>query len=144
LNLKFSLVSKLNTSQIKLKTQQGTTRRLLRAGLLVEREAKKLLLKGGGRAGPPQVKAEKYYYGEPKEEWVRASAEGDPPNVQTGDLRDSIKTEMRGLFTVVVGPSVFYGKFLEFGTRLMAARPFMRPALRNARKEIPKLFKGIL
>jgi HK97 gp10 family phage protein len=144
LKVKFSVVSKLNTAKVQLKTQAGTTKRLERAGLLVEREAKKLVAKGGGRASPPQVKGETYYYGDPKNKWVRASKEGRPPNVQTGDLRNSIRTERAGLFAVIVGPSVFYGKFLECGTRLMAARPFMRPALAKAKKELPQLFKGLL
>jgi len=49
--------------------------------------------------------------------------------VDTGTLRRSITTVMsNGGLTGVVGPSVFYGKFIEFGTRRMGARPFMRPA----------------
>lgn len=40
--------------------------------------------------------------------------------------------------SVIVGPTVFYGKFVEDGTEKMEARPFMVPALRKAQ---PK-FKG--
>lgn len=49
--------------------------------------------------------------------------------VDTGTLRRSIHSifengGLRGL----VGPSVDYGKYVEFGTRRMSARPYMRPA----------------
>lgn len=47
----------------------------------------------------------------------------------------------------VVGFASFYAKFLERGTRKMAARPFMRPALDSlknelARKIVAKLREG--
>lgn len=59
---------------------------------------------------------------------VEAKAKGYVP-VRTGTLRRSIHTVLsnRGL-TATVGPSVLYGKFVEFGTRRMGARPYMRPA----------------
>lgn len=34
------------------------------------------------------------------------------------------------------GITVFYGKFVEFGTSKMAAQPFMRPAYDEAEKEV--------
>jgi HK97 gp10 family phage protein len=55
--------------------------------------------------------------------------------VDTGTLRRSIHTVMsNGGLTGTVGPSVLYGKFVEFGTRRMGARPYMRPA---AEKQLP-------
>lgn len=59
---------------------------------------------------------------------VEARAKAKAP-VRTGTLRRSIHSVFenggqRGL----VGPSVLYGKFVEFGTRRMGARPYMRPA----------------
>lgn len=58
--------------------------------------------------------------------------------VRTGHLRDTIEvvtdsTKGGGVKAarVLVGPDQnagFYGDFVEFGTRRMAARPFMRPA----------------
>jgi len=60
----------------------------------------------------------------------RASAPGQPPAVDTGRLWSSITADFRddGL-TGEVGPTVFYGKYLELGTSRMAPRPFMEPAL---------------
>lgn len=59
---------------------------------------------------------------------VEARAKAKAP-VKTGTLRRSIHSVFsNGGLTGIVGPSVEYGKFVEFGTRRMGARPFMRPA----------------
>lgn len=48
--------------------------------------------------------------------------------VRTGRLRGSIHTEFPSETSAVVGPSVEYGIYVEFGSRGRGARPFMRPA----------------
>lgn len=49
--------------------------------------------------------------------------------VKTGTLRRSIHSVFEnGGLRGLVGPSVLYGKFVEFGTRRMGARPYLRPA----------------
>ena len=59
---------------------------------------------------------------------IEARAKAKAP-VRTGTLRRSIASVFsNGGLTGKVGPSVFYGRFIEFGTRRMGARPFMRPA----------------
>lgn len=58
---------------------------------------------------------------------IQAKAQGAAP-VLTGTLRRSITTQFPSDLSAVVGPSVLYGKFVEFGTRRMGARPYMRPA----------------
>lgn len=64
------------------------------------------------------------------------SAPGEGPGVITGRLRNSI-TWRPGVDSVSpyvdIGTNVFYAPFLELGTRKMAARPFLRPALESAR-----------
>jgi len=61
--------------------------------------------------------------------------------VKTGTLRRSIHTVIsNGGLTGIVGPSVLYGKFVEFGTRRMGARPYMRPA---AEKQLPAFAAAI-
>ena len=60
--------------------------------------------------------------------------------VDVGTLRDSwtaVKLQ-RGL--VRIGSPVEYGTYHEFGTRYMAARPFLRPALFEHKAEIRKAF----
>lgn len=55
---------------------------------------------------------------------------GSPPGVDTGNLKNSIVAVRRGADWVVqVGAD--YGADLEYGTRKMGARPFVRPAVRR-------------
>lgn len=61
--------------------------------------------------------------------------------VDTGTLRRSIHSVFEnGGLRGIVGPSVLYGKFVEFGTRRMGARPYMRPA---AERQLPKFTAAI-
>jgi len=48
--------------------------------------------------------------------------------VRTGNLRNSIHTWVEGPRQVAVGTFVHYAPYVEFGTRRMAARPYLRPA----------------
>lgn len=61
--------------------------------------------------------------------------------VKTGTLRRSIHSVFsNGGLTGIVGPSAFYGKFIEFGVRNRAARPYMRPA---AEAVLPKFAAAV-
>jgi len=62
----------------------------------------------------------------------RASAKGEPPATDTGRLVGSITQERTGVAEAEVGSTVDYSKFLEFGTRDMDERPWLRPALKKA------------
>lgn len=76
----------------------------------------------------------------------QASAPGDPPARLTGALMESIQVVNFDEQQLVaqVGPSprtkAFedrpYPHFLEFGTRFMSPRPFMRPALESFRRSL--------
>jgi HK97 gp10 family phage protein len=63
----------------------------------------------------------------------QASAPGQPPATDTGRLLNSIGhtvgSDADGLYADV-SARVAYAVFLELGTRYMAPRPFLRPALR--------------
>lgn len=63
----------------------------------------------------------------------RASAPGDSPAVDSGRLRASIGVQKRGEGHYRVGTNVEYAPLLEFGTRKMAPRPFMRPAVEKVK-----------
>ncbi|MET3507036.1 HK97-gp10 family putative phage morphogenesis protein [Halalkalibacter oceani] len=58
--------------------------------------------------------------------------------VRTGTLKGSIAVSDPANGEVEVGPSDkgFYGRFLEFGTRKMRARPFMGPAFEQSKSKI--------
>ena len=64
---------------------------------------------------------------------VRDEARAKAP-VKTGNLKRKIRTRERSeqdgnmRFAVEVPRSAFYGRFLEYGTSKMAAKPFLRPA----------------
>lgn len=109
----------------------------------------------------------KYYRTKAKKEhW--SSKPGDAPHVDTGRLRASITwaisegaqqgDQVRGSaatqddavgrpdheanrIIAVIGTNVKYAKPLEFGTRHMSARPFLRPALEKARAKIKWLYE---
>lgn len=58
-----------------------------------------------------------------------ASSPGQPPAIATSDLFKSIKTSIEGKGDEIigkVGTDLEYGKYLEFGTKKMAARPWLK------------------
>lgn len=57
----------------------------------------------------------------------QASAAGEYPKTQTGALVASIQKSLLPL-AVTVGTSLDHGRYLEFGTSRMAARPWLRPS----------------
>ena len=60
--------------------------------------------------------------------------------VRTGALRDSIVAEMTGALTATAGTPITYAIYQEFGTRFMAAHPFLIPATDQVRGIIESLF----
>lgn len=75
----------------------------------------------------------------------RASAPGEPPAVDSGTLLNSISTLPGGTeFEAVVTVGAEYGAYLEFGTRRMDPRPYVRPALEKARRALENDILGIV
>ncbi len=75
---------------------------------------------------------------------VMVSRPGDPPNSDTGRLVRSIKARkisLREAAAGIFGQDAPYGKWLEFGTHKMEARPWLRPAFHNSRKIIEEKLK---
>ncbi len=102
--------------------QKAVERGLAAWGLLITSEAKRLIL-----TGPKTGKM----YGS-----HRASAPGEPPANDTGRLVGSIRWEFTGsrlAIRVVAGTE--YASFLEFGTSIMAPRPFLRRAIRETEEQ---------
>lgn len=63
---------------------------------------------------------------------------------QTGTTKRSIKmtTVDKGM-TVEVGPTTEYSGYLEYGTRYMAAQPFVKPSLDEQEKQFERDFKKL-
>ena len=76
------------------------------------------------------------------------SKPGETPAIQTATLKRSIGHAEEG-FVSRVGPrkplggvGLKYARMLEFGTRRMRARPFMRPAVHRERSTIGLILAG--
>jgi HK97 gp10 family phage protein len=85
--------------------------------------------------GTPQVRYD------PKRT-VNVSAPGDPPNTDTGRLVQSIQMNfLNDGLTGQVGTNLLYGKYLEFGTTKMRARPWLAPAVAQVTEDLKDIFK---
>lgn len=56
-------------------------------------------------------------------------------SVQTGNLRSSLTYKVKG-DVVSVGTNVSYAPYVEYGTYKSAAKPYLRPALDQNRREL--------
>jgi len=73
------------------------------------------------------------------------SAAGEYPHKQMGHLRRNIQSQFdRATVTARVGTNVLYGKFLETGTRKMAARPWLSNAIRDFSSNVRAVLEGSL
>lgn len=71
----------------------------------------------------------------------QASAPGESPASDTGDLMRSIYHEQIAPLTATVGSRLAYALYLEYGTRRgLEQRPFFRPAVEAIR---PKFYKAL-
>ena len=87
----------------------------------------------------------------------RASAPGFPPAVNTNRLRGSWTIAIKqgkellpgynlrvirgkGMLGFELGSNVPYAPMLEFGTRRMKARPYIKPSILSVQKRIPRFF----
>lgn len=89
----------------------------------------------------------------------RASAPGFPPAVNTNRLRGSWSVAIKsgkdllpgynmrvirkpGMLGYELGSSVVYAPFLEFGTRRMKKRPYLKPSMDIVAKALPSIFRA--
>ena len=73
------------------------------------------------------------------------SSPGDPPGVDTGNLRNSINVQrVKQLVRSINTGAVEYAIYLEYGTSRMAARPYMRPMRMWLEGEQGRVFRGFL
>jgi phage gpG-like protein len=74
----------------------------------------------------------------------QASAPGEAPAVDLGQLINSIQIRDESDLTSVVGTNVEYATALEYGTRKMAPRPVWRPVAERLRKPFVDAITQIL
>lgn len=74
---------------------------------------------------------------------IRASAPGQYPAKDTGNLEASIKTVLRPL-DVTIGTTMYYARFLREGTRFMARRKMSDNALQEGIKAARPKLKGFV
>jgi len=127
-----------NMKKAQKKIEDNLYKALQAGAFLVEGDAKKSIMGTRKKKGDPHT----------------PSAPGEPPAVVTGKLRASItKKVKKGIMgatsEVFIGirggsepDSKNYGAFLEFGTKNMIQRPFLRPALRKNIREITNFIKN--
>jgi len=83
------------------------------------------------------TKATRY---EPKRN-VKVSKPGQPPNTDTGRAAQSIKFDFEdGGLVGRVGTNLRYLAWLEFGTKFIAARPWLSAAVNKHKKDIKTIF----
>lgn len=71
---------------------------------------------------------------------VVVSEPGGTPNSDTGQLIQSIQFEIDGN-TAYVGSNLKYAAWLEFGTKWVAARPWLAPALMKCSDKVAEIMK---
>jgi len=75
--------------------------------------------------------------------YYTASAPGEPPAVQLGDLHRSIKKEVEQEGETIVGfvgTELPKGPMLEFGTRHIAPRPWLRISFEKSLGKVKEIF----
>lgn len=76
----------------------------------------------------------------------KASAAGQFPMSDTGRLASNVEFTVanKGRPVALVGTNIIYGKFLEFGTSKMAARPWLLRSFKSASANVAKELKAKL
>ena len=94
-----------------------------------------------------QATAKRSIQNSPADPQTKRSRPGNPPKTDTGRLVNSIFVNViDGPHGVIaeVGSNVHYAKLLEFGTKEIAARPWLGPAMQANRNGIIKLIADAL
>lgn len=74
----------------------------------------------------------------------QASAEGEAPARDTGNLAEGIQLRTVDPYTVMISVLPVYGAYLEFGTIHMAPRPYMAPAIQKVKGEFSRQVQHVL
>jgi HK97 gp10 family phage protein len=150
MNKRFRLNVKgvFNAKGIQKDMMVGIDKGLTMLALSMQRRIRKKLLRpGSGRH---------YYYGRNGSQHHQASAPGESPAALSGNLVNSwqaakkVRPRTEGgkrvlrMFPAHVGSAVKYGWYLEFGTKHIAARPYIEPTVSQMSKHADKIFRSQL
>lgn len=115
-------------SRASVSAQQDVQRAVNKAGQLVRSEAVKEISKGS-RSGKQYKRGNKYHV---------ASAPGEFPKTDTGDLVSNITVEPDGPLSITVGSRVQapQGYWLETKESSQGGRPWLGPIIRKRQKSI--------
>jgi len=103
--------------QVLKQIDNGINKNLEKALDFYQEETKSLLNKQGGSSRP-----------------------GEPPHMQSGDLRDSIEISVdEGNNTAIIGTDLDYAKWLELGTQHIRRRPFLSVMFQKKLNQLMKL-----
>lgn len=128
-----------NGDQFAAQVKAEMGRRLNASAIVVESHAK-TLINTAGTSGGAQYDADgkriKGAYKKLKYN-TNPSKPGDPPHKQTGNLQRSVTHEVSVWWSRArIGTNVKYGRWLELGTKWMAARPWLRRSLTEVRAAV--------
>jgi len=133
-----------NINKVNKKLENMITPKLVKSKIrdsvqMVEKEVKKSLQRGGSGQTYQKYKPRRTH---------TASAAGQPPATDTGDLVRSISIEVKERPKTIEGRLIVgedYAIHLEYGTTNMQARPFLQPAFEKSKPKIKAKFaKGVL
>lgn len=108
---------------------------LLKAAIYVEAQTK-VKIQRGPRSG--------HIYRRGRTRFHQASAPGEPPKTDTGNLVSHIIHAHPSFLRAEVISGAAYASFLEYGTKHMAARPYLAPTLDESSAKIDEFIDEAL
>lgn len=72
----------------------------------------------------------------------QASAPGEAPANLTGTLQKSVGYTVRGSQQMEFGDTIYYGRYLEEGTKKMAARPHLARTVKEKARDAEQALQG--
>lgn len=134
-----------------MKNLDRAKRKLVKLSKEMEKELSKQLLIGANQIRSEAIKSMKSSPADASRTYTRrtvthsASFPANPPRVDTGNLVNSITVEGGGLkYSVGSRSQAPYGKWLEFGTSTILARPWLFPAFMKVQKSLQERIKKVL
>ncbi|MDD4873393.1 MAG: hypothetical protein PHE15_00220 [Dehalococcoidales bacterium] len=132
--MSIKIVSKIPEAKSKIKSEAFA--RMVKAVNAVRNETLETL--SGSRSG-------RTYFVPGTMTTYTASSPGEPPAVATGELKGSVKTsiEQAGLNIIgYVGSGIDYAPCLEFGTKKMSPRPWLKPSFEKSEPKLRDILGG--